>query len=287
MILVLGAGGNIGRELVKLLAARGAAFRSAHQSPEKVEAAKQAGRDAALVDMRRPETVREALAGAKSLFLLTPEALPARELEPPIVREAASAGVKRIVKLSVWRAHDDYSFGRFHRPGEEAILASGVEYTLLRPNNFMQNMVTAFGHEIRATGVFRLPAGDARSSFVDVRDIAAVAARALTEPGHEGKVYEISGPAALTFHEVAAILSAAAGRPIRYEAVAPQDYIRALTAVLPPELAFLGDAVVDLYHRYMADGSFAEVTGVVEQVTGNKPIDFEAFAAEYAGALRG
>jgi uncharacterized protein YbjT (DUF2867 family) len=286
MILVLGAGGNVGRALVGELAAAGAAFRAAHRSPAKVEEARQAGRDAVLVDVTRPETVRGALAGASALFLLTPETIRPDSVEAAIVEEAARAGVRRVVKQSVWKAHDGYTLGDWHRPMEQAIEASGIPFTFLRPNNFMQNLVNLCAHDIKAEGAFYFPAGEARSSFIDVRDIAKVAAKALTEPGHEGKIYELSGPEALDFHDVAGKLARAAGRPIRYVPLDPEAYRQYTSTHFPPEFLWLVEPVIDLYHRYMSRGAFADVTPDVERVLGSKPLSFDRFAEEHAGAFR-
>ena len=126
-------------------------------------------------------------------------------------------GVRHIVKQSVMGAAEEaYSLANIHRPVEKAIEGSGLAWTFLRPNSFMQNAVTFMAQTIRAEGAFYSASGQARISHVDVRDIAAVAVMALTAPGHEGKIHTLSGPEALTYDDMADELSKALGRDIRH-----------------------------------------------------------------------
>jgi uncharacterized protein YbjT (DUF2867 family) len=257
--------------------------RAAYHSAAKVDAAKADGLDAVAVDFAKPESLAPAFRGADALFLLFAGGMGQTEGEIAAVEAAKASGVKRIVKLSVIGADgDDYSFARIHRPVERAIEASGLAWTHLRPNGFMQNVVNYFAATIRDHGAFYQPAGDARISHVDVRDIARVAAAALTGTGHDGKAYTITGPEALTYHEVAAKLSAATKKEIRYVALSDDDAKQGMVAAGIP--AFYADYLVDLNRHYRAGGG-SVVTDAVRAVTGSAPTAFDDFARDHAAAF--
>jgi uncharacterized protein YbjT (DUF2867 family) len=283
MIVVTGAGGTVGTELVKSLSAAGAEFRAAYHSGDKVDRARTSGLNAVAIDYARPETVAAALAGADHLFLLGAGAVGQTEAEIGVVRAAKRAGVKHVVKLSVWGAGDEsFSFAKVHRPIERAIEASGLGWTFLRPNSFMQNLPNFYGATIRSQGAFYLPSRNARISHVDVRDIAAIACKALTEPGHEGKIYTLSGPEGLSYLEVAAKLSAAIGKQVSYVDVPDADFKKgAMAAGLPEAYA---DALLSLI-RYYEGGHAGQVTQDFELVAGRKPIAFDQFARDYAATF--
>jgi uncharacterized protein YbjT (DUF2867 family) len=216
MILVTGAGGTVGSELVKTLRAAGAKFRAAYHTARKAENAKRQEIDTVRIDYADPKTVAAALEGIDHLFLLGAGAVGQTEAEIGVVREAKRQGVAHIVKLSVWGADgEEFSFAKIHRPVEREIEASGIGWTFLRPNGFMQNLPNFFSETIRAQGAFHFPSGGARISHVDVRDVAAVAAAALTRTGHQGKAYALSGPEPLTYAEIATKLSAVLEKPVR------------------------------------------------------------------------
>jgi len=179
MILVTGASGNIGTELVKELSRRGEKFRAAYTSKEKAEKARTAAFEPVVVDFGKPESLAAALAGVDRLFLLSANP----PSESPVVRAAKAAGVGRIVKLSVFDAPaESFGFGKAHRAVEKEIEASGIDYTFLRPNGFMQNLANQQAASIKAQGAFYFPAADTRISHVDVRDIARVAAVVDRQP---------------------------------------------------------------------------------------------------------
>jgi uncharacterized protein YbjT (DUF2867 family) len=147
----------------------------------------------------------------------------------------------------------------------------------------MQNLLGQ-ARQIAATGSIYQPVGDARASFIDTRDIAAVAARALTEEGHDGQTYTLTGPAALSYHEVASKLSEAAGRDINYVPVTPEEFrAGALAAGLPEWLV----SALERLNEIFASGQAAEVTDAVQRVGGKEPTTFEQFARDHADAFRG
>jgi uncharacterized protein YbjT (DUF2867 family) len=277
MILVTGASGTVGSEVVKALGGRSARVRAGYRTrPRNIPA----GVESVALDYDRPETIRPALQGIETLFLLSSTVEP----EKKVVDEAKRAGIKRVVKLSViGAAQEGFAFARWHRAVEKYIEASGLAWTFLRPNGFMQNVVNYMGETIRSQSAIYAPAGNAAASHIDARDVGAVGARVLTDMGHDGKVYELTGPAALTYGQIAEILSRVLGRTIRYVPISPEQYKQAAVAAGTPE--GYADALVDLY-RYYLEGKAAVVTPAVRQITGRDPIPFEQFAKDHADKLR-
>lgn len=284
MICVTGAGGTVGSELVRQLQSAQAPFRAAYFSSAKAEAARASGIDAVVIDYGRPDTLRAALQGIDRLFLLGPNTPDQTELERNAVEAAQAIGVRQIVKQSVMGADEDrFALADVHRPVELAIESSGLAWTFLRPNSFMQNVVTYMGETIRAEGVFYSASGDARISHVDVRDIAAVAVKALTAPGHEGKTYILNGPEALTYDALASELSKVLGRPISHIKLSEQDYAQGLSAEgLPGEIV---DRMLDLEHYYREDRASSTASDI-RQVTGGDPRRFADYARECAPLLQ-
>ena len=276
MILVTGASGTVGSEVVKALGS-GAHVRAAYRTrPQNVPP----GVESVALDYERPQTIAPALKGVDTVFLLSNAVQPERA----VVEEAKRVGVRRIVKLSVIGAADEaFSFARWHRPIERLIEASGLAWTHLRPNGFMQNVVNFMGETIRSQSAFHASVGDAAISTVDARDVGAAAARVLSEPGHEGKAYELTGPAAITYAQVAQTLSRVLGRPIRYVPISREQYRQGAIAAGIPEA--YADALVDL-DRFYGEGKASAVSPSVRQLTGRDPIAFEQFARDHADRLR-
>jgi uncharacterized protein YbjT (DUF2867 family) len=281
MILVTGSTGKVGSELVKRLREEGTSFRAAFHSPEKAEKGRASGLDTAVLDYARPETLPPALAGVERLFLLSPPG--STRLEAAVVEAAKEAGVRRIVKLSVWGAEDEaYFIAREHRAIERVVEASGIPFTFLRPNGFMQTYFL-YGATIKTQSAFYLPDRDARWNLIDVRDIASVAAKTLTEPGHERKAYELAGPEALSNSEIAEKLSRVLGRTVTYVDISDDQFRAALLGIGMPQT--LVEGLVDLHH-VIVSGSFAAATPWVERITGSKPGTFDRFALDSAEAFR-
>jgi len=280
MILVTGASGNIGTELLRELSKRGEKFRAAYTSKEKAEKARTAAVDPVVVDFARPESLASALAGVDRLFLLSANP----PSESAVVGAAKAAGVGRIVKLSVFDAPvESFGFGKAHRAVEKEIEASGIDYTFLRPNGFMQNLANQQAASIKAQGAFYFPAADTRISHVDVRDIARVAAAVLTGSGHAGKGYELTGPEALTYGDMAAALTRVLGKPVSYVAISDDDFRKAMAPSGMP--APVIDGLVDLFAFYKR-GVAARISPDIEKVTGRKATSFEQYARENVAAFR-
>ncbi len=284
MICVTGAGGTVSSELIKELESAKAPFRAAYFSKKKVEAARAKGIDAVIMDYNRPEMLRAAFQGCDKLFLLGPNALNQTQLELNAVEAAKAVGVQHIVKQSVRGADEEaFSLALIHRPVEKAIESSGMTWTFLRPNSFMQNVVTFMGETIKAEAAFYSASGEAKISHVDVRDIAAVAVKALTEPTHAGKAYMLTGTEALTYDELANELSKVLGRPIRHISLSPSDLKHGMLAEGMPEA--IADRMLDL-ERFFREDQASRITNDIKQVTGRDPRRFAQYARDYASSLQ-
>ena len=223
-----------------------------------------------------------ALEGVEKVFLLPPLLPNQLELMNRFVDAAKRAGVGRIVKLSAIGIDDETQSTaiKWHGANERHIRESGVAFTFLRPNSFMQNFITYFPPR---NGAIYLPWGNGTASFVDTRDIASVAAKALTSDGHEGKIYTLTGPATLGIAEIALILSEVAGREFKYVDV-PEAAARdgMLQAGVPP---WQVELVLEL-HAINKQNRWSAVTSDVEKVTGTPPTDFAQFARDHADKFR-
>jgi len=284
MICVTGAGGTLSSELIKQLESANAPFRAAHFSNEKAEAARARGIDAVIIDYNRPEMLRAAFQGCDKLFLLGPNVLNQTQFELKAVEAAQAVGVQHIVKQSIMGADEEaFSLALVHRPVEKAIESSDMAWTFLRPNSFMQNVITYMGETIKAEAAFYSASGEAKISHVDVRDIAAVVVKALTEPDHEGKAYTLTGPEALTYNELANELSKVLGRPISHISLSPSNLKHGmLTEGMPEEIA---DRMLDL-ERYFREDQASRITNDIKQVTGHDPRHFAQYAPECASSLQ-
>jgi uncharacterized protein YbjT (DUF2867 family) len=284
MILVTGATGANGRELTKLLASRGVPVRAMTRSRGKAEAiAGLAGVEVAVGDFDDAASLDRALRGVEKAFLLTDSTERAEARQRAFVDAARRAGVGHVVKLSQFAADEasPVRFLRYHAAVERAIVESGIAYTFLRPNLFMQGLL-AFRGPIASQGKFFAAAGDAKVSVVDVRDNAAAAAAALTGPGHEGRTYDLTGPEALTHAQMAATLSGALGRPVAFADVPPEAMRDAL---LDAGMAlWQADGLVEDYAHYRRGEASAVAPGV-RDATGEPPRAFSAFARDYAPAF--
>jgi uncharacterized protein YbjT (DUF2867 family) len=235
-----------------------------------------------VADFDDSAAVAAALAGVDRAYLVTPSSERAQAQQERFAELAAAAGVEHLVKLSQLAADEasPVRFLRYHAAVERRIRELGIGWTFLRPNLFLQGLLAMAGL-IRAEGRFAAPIGDARVSAVDVRDIAAVAAEALTGPGHAGATYTITGPAAVTHAEIAEAIGAATGREIAFADVPPEAFAAYLRSVLPP---WQVDGLLEDYAHY-ARGEAAAVLPTVREVTGREPRTLAQFAADHAAAF--
>ena len=277
-VLVIGATGSVGSEVVTLLSRKGERVRAATRNPA---AARRPNSAVEFIefDFERPQTLAAALDGVDRVFLIArPGDDHADRFAFPLIDELKRAGVRHVVNLSAMgvESRDDFALRKVERYLED----SGVGFTHLRPNFFMQ--VFSSGPlllDIRSTGAIHIPAADAKLSYIDVRDIAAVAAATLTERGHTGKAYTLTSGEALDHHEVARAISGASGRTVQYVAISEEAARRALEAAgLSPERTerLLG------FYRLVRQGFCAPVSSDVQKVLERAPISFAQFASDNA-----
>lgn len=283
MIMVTGATGHVGSELVRLLAETGTPARALVHSRDKAAPIQSLGLDTAVGDFEQPETLDAAFAGCDRLFLLSPPNPRQPEQEQRVIDAARRAGVAHVVKLSVQGAAPDAEllFGRWHGQVERCLAESGLAYTLLRPNYFMQNFLMS-AQSVVDQGVLYGMTGEGRVSYIDTRDIAAVAAHVLTTLGHEGAHYTLTGPEALTGTEVAERLSAATDREVHYVDVGPDGFRQAMAGAGLPD--WLVCALVD-GNMLLAAGHGARVTDELARVIGRPPRTFARFATDHRVAF--
>ena len=288
-ILVLGATGTVGSEVVRQLSSTtDVNIKAAARSVDKIKNLEGDKVKAVPVDYNKPESLKEALKNVDKLFLLIPDVPNAHELASNLVNEAKKAEVIHIVKQSIMGADESAEVGtmRLHRKAEKIIEESGIPYTFLRPNEFMQNFINFHGHSIKNNNAFYLPLENAKVSVVDVRDIAAVAVKALMENGdnkYKNKKYLITGPEALSYHQMAELLSNATGKKISYVAISEEEAKGGMKEMGMDN--WLINTISEL-SNYFKKGYASQVSSAVEEVTGKKPISFSQFANDYVEAFR-
>jgi uncharacterized protein YbjT (DUF2867 family) len=275
--LVTGATGTIGREVTKHLAGQGVSTRAGVR--DRTKARKQFGDEIELVAFAFEDKrlFADALEDVEKVFLLPPLMPNQVQVTNAFVDAAHIAGVQHIVKLSAIGVETEtFAVGEWHAANERHIRNSGLAFTFLRPNSFMQNFINYFPPR---DGVIHLPWGNGKASFVDTRDIASVAARALTNKAHQNKIYTLTGPVALSIDEVARALSHVAGREIRYVDM-PESAAR--DAMLNAGMAeWQVDLLMEL-HAINKQSRWSTVTSDVQEVIGKPPIAFKEFARDYA-----
>jgi uncharacterized protein YbjT (DUF2867 family) len=280
MILITGATGTVGSEVVKRLAAEGVQVRAVTRDPGKANIIRLPQVEVVKGDFEDADSIRQACTGVDRAFLLTNSTQRAEEQQTTFTRIAQQSGVRHIVKLS--QLHADASspgrFLRYHAAGEAAIRTSGLTFTFLRPNLYMQGLLN-FRPSIQQKSAFFAAAGNARISAVDVRDVADVAVAALTGSQHDNKIYSLTGPEGLTFAEMAHQLSRAVGRTITFVDVSPESMRAALADLGFP--AWQADGLLEEFALYRR-GEAAEVEAGVNEALGRPPRSFDAFARDYA-----
>ena len=278
-ILVVGATGTVGSELVKQLVEAGRSVRALARDPTKARKLGEAV-DVAIGDLAKPETLSEAFAGAENVFVLAPPVANMEELEANAFAAAKEAGVKHIVYLSNFGAGVfDAELFQAHGANERRLRALGMEWTILRPTRFMTN--TPFGWAaIRDKGHLIEPHGGRKVILIDPRDIATVAVKALTAPGHDGAIYELTGEA-LSGAEMAQHLSAVLGKPIRFvDATDEETRDDLVRSGLPPPIA----EKVLYYFATLREGRWYE-TSTLRELLGRPPRTYAAWLKENVQAL--
>ena len=241
------------------------------------------GIEAVVADLAAPATLRPALEDVDAVYVANPASPQLADHEGNLAQAAVAAGVRHLVKLSVIGAAPDspITFGRMHHASEQAIAASGIPATMVRPNGFMQNTL-AWAAQIPG-GVIRGPVMDACWSIVDVRDIAAVAVAALRDPdARSGATYTVTGPEASSPREQVAVLAEQLDRPLRAKEVTIQQAQQAMLSAGWPEWGV--ERMGELFHLY-ADGLAMEISHDVEVVTGRPPRHYRQFVSDHRPAF--
>jgi uncharacterized protein YbjT (DUF2867 family) len=281
MILITGASGNAGGAVLREVLKSGNGVRAMVRSKE--EGAKLS--QGAIADFADKQSLRRALEGVDTVYLVCSPVHELVELESNMIDACREAGVKHIVLNSALGAGDfSKSFPSWHRKVEDKLKGSGMGYTILRPNGFMQNLIAYFAASIRAQGAFYQSTGDAKISHLDLRDIAAAAARILRSPvQHAGKIYELNGPEALSYAEVAEKISKAMGRKVQYVDIPPDAQRKALSDMGMPD--FMITALLEL-QEYYASGKASKVDGTLESLLDRAPTKMDDFLKESADQFR-
>ena len=284
MILVTGGTGSIGSELLRLLSQAGIATRALARNPQKGQTLP--GVTWVAGDLAKPETLPAVFEGAQKLFLATSYYEDMVDLQHNAIAAARAAGVTHVVKVSAFAAsgHSRAPIGRWHYHVEKELQESGMGWTILRPHHFMQNLL-AQAEYVAKQGVVYSASGDGKIPYLDPRDIATVAFVTLTQPGHLGKKYVLTGGEAISYREAAEIIGATVGKPVRFVDESPeQARERRVREGLPP--AVIESALaISAYQR--AGGKTVTITSTIADLTGRPPRTVAAFVREHAAAFRG
>ncbi|WP_333572934.1 SDR family oxidoreductase [Sphingomonas sp.] len=279
MILVSGATGGIGGEVCRLLKEAGTPFRGLCRKQEQVERLSQQGIDAVRGDFDRPETLAAAMRGIETMFLITPPTPQQVTQETAAIDAANEAGVSRIVKISASDSNvrSPVPWAKAHALIDHHLRASGIGWTILKPTAFMQNFLW-FKDPI-ARGFLPQVAGRGSVSWVDTRDVARVAAAVLTQDGHDGATYFLTGPETLDMKEAAARLSKVAGHKVRYlDLPSPLFWgLMRLTGNSP----WMAKGLVVQFADVVAGHHDIDPTFEIERLTGTPPHDFTDFLLQH------
>jgi uncharacterized protein YbjT (DUF2867 family) len=284
VILVIGGRSKIGSALLEELRARGETVRALTR-PVEDAASFPDGVEVVLGDLADPPSISAAMADADKVLLLCGPTPNEVDLNRNAIDAAADADVELLVRSSIMGADSTSpaAFVRDHGACDDYLRSSGIDYAIVRPNMFMQNIPESTIPSIDGQGNFYANAGDARISMVDTRDVAAVCAALLTEPGHEGDEVDVTGPEALSYHDVAAKLTNRMGRTVNYIAV-PDDAVRqALAGFGMGE--WLVESLVELFQEYRrsgTDGYASTVSDATQRLTGKPARSLDALIAESA-----
>ena len=284
-VLVTGATGNVGSRVVRDLRGRGVEVRAFVRDPEAAAARLGDGVELAAGDLSDPRSVRRAVAGVERVFLSSGDSPAKPAQEAAVVDAAAEAGVELVVKASTLLADPSSPLAplAWNGASEERLRASGVPWVVLRSAFYMTNLLAA-AEAVRAEGRLVAPAGEARIAMIDPRDAGSAGAAILAGEGHAGRVYDLTGPEAVTYARIAEELSGALGRPVEFVDVPGEAARQGLLAAGLPD--WLADHVVGAFARFR-EGAMERVTPTVRELTGREPRSVGEWAREHAAAFGG
>jgi uncharacterized protein YbjT (DUF2867 family) len=276
-ILVIGALGNVGEEVVNELLKKGKAVRAADIDVEKIKAKFGSAVEAVHFDFSKQETYKNSFIGVEKMFLMRPPQISdVKRYMFPAIDAAKCAGVKHVIFLSLIGIEKTKFVP--HYKVEQYLKEVNLQTTLLRASFFMQNLNTTHRIEIKERNEIFIPVGNAKTSFIDVRDIAAVAALALTQDGHVGKNYDLTGHEALDYWQVSKTLSEVLGREIKYK---NPNLIYFFISILQRGTPFMFALVQTGLYASTRFGMAKTITNEVEKLTGKQPISFKQYANDY------
>ena len=287
MILITGASGSVGKAVLQEVSRKEstshAKFRAMFRSKE--EAAKApAGSEPVLADYADKQSLRKALDGITSVFVVCSPIPQLVELESNVLDVCKESGVKHVVLNSALGAGDyPKSFPSWHRKVEDKLKATGMSYTILRPNGFLQNIVAFNAPSIRTQGAFYVAMGDAKVSYVDVGDIAVVAVKALQGGVHSGKTYELNGPEAISNQELATRISAVTGRTVNYVDIPESAQRDAMLGLGLPDWQVT--ALLEL-QQYYKQGAAAKTDGLLRDLIERDPMTLDQYLTANAREFR-
>ena len=280
MILFTGLTGAVGTEIIKLLPEYDLRARGLVRNPDKAEAVRQAGVEVIPGSLEDEDAISAALQGCDRAFLLMANSRQQLELEKSFVDTSVETGVGHIVKMSANGADSNSKalLKRYHGDSEQHIRESGLRYTLVRPNFFMQNMLHMAGSIVEQDRFF-MPMRDGQVGIIDVRDVARFVLDVLALPGHEDQTYEVTGSELLSFHDIAEQLSEVMGREIRYVDQPAAEFKQSLLQWVPDD--WYVETVSELF-ELIAQGNGALLNGTFAQVTGRTPTTLRQFFQDYS-----
>ncbi|HEX8528739.1 MAG TPA: SDR family oxidoreductase [Cytophagales bacterium] len=283
-VLVLGATGKVGSAVIRSLIAKQVPVKALVRDPAKARDVLPEGVALLAGDLEQPATLQKAMKGVEKVFLATPNTLWQVAAEKAVIDAARAAGVQHVVKLSGGSAHpaSPVRIARWHGEVERYLEASGLAFTHLQPEFFMQNLLGAAASV--AQGVLAMPLGVAPFGLVDARDIAAVAAGVLTQEGHAGNTYRITGPEALSMPQIAHLFSQELGREVEYTPLTAEAFIAQLTGWGVPRWS--ATALAEVFVS-VAAGNANFITDAVATVGGGTPRTFRNFVREHLSLFAG
>ena len=284
-ILIAGATGTNGREVLSLLAEKGIATRALVRDTAKAADLQQANVELVEGDLSNLDSLVAAMQGIEKVYIVTAVSPDSVQWNANFINAAKQAGVKHLVRFSGMRASSNSASEiiRQHAAADDLLKNSGLTYTIIRPNSFHQNMLWQ-AESIKQKGQFYLPFAQAKQSTVDVRDLAQATVNILTQTGHENKVYDFTGPDSLSFHDVADIIAGQINKPVEYIAVPVEAAEQAMLDHAMP--SWNAKALAEIQGVF-ASGEYADTVDDLANVLGYTPKPFKTFAEDMKGAFAG
>lgn len=281
--LIAGATGTNGRMLTARLATAGYSVRALVRNLSSAQSLVQSNVELFEGDLNDPATLESAFENVDRAFIATAIVPNTVELFQNFFDAAKNTTNAHIVKFSALGAGDNPQsvVQKHHTDSDNALIASGLPYTILRPNSFYQNMLWS-ADSITTTGQFYLPFANAKQSLVDVRDLTEVAFQAITTTAHQGKIYELTGPEDLSYHDVAQQLSTLIGKAVTYVPISDEAALQGMVHSGMPE--WTASALTELYSAF-ATGEYADTNENIKMITGKPATTFSAWAEEHKSAF--